>query len=253
MGGMFGGGGKKGGSTPAPDFNKAAMTNQSGPMGSSTWSTGPDGRNVLSSQFTGQAADTFNAAQGGMNRAANYDPTLARQDAINSNYNQATSRLDPQWQQRQQAFGSGMANQGLDPGSEAYNASFGNESRAMNDAYSTAMANAIRQGNETQTTQMAQMRQPFEQAALMQGMLPKGDASAPFKAATSQYEAAKDKTSADQAGKSGLLSGLGGIAGTAFGGPLGGMAGSALGGMFGNKGGGGGGQDYDPNLGGYNF
>jgi hypothetical protein len=256
MGGMFGGGGKKGGgSTPAPDFSKAAMTNQSGPMGSSMWSTDANGNNTLSSQFTGQAADTFNSLQGGMGKAAAYDPTQARDAAITSNYNQAASRLDPQWQQRQQAFGSGMANQGLDPGSEAYNASFGNESRAMNDAYSTAMANAVRQGNETQTTQMAQMRQPFEQAALMQGMLPKGDPSAPFRAATSQYEAAKDKTSADQAGKGGLLSGLGGVAGTMFGGPLGGALGGGLGSMFGGKGKPPADQNagYDENLGGYNF
>jgi hypothetical protein len=107
--------------------------------------------------------------------------------------------------------------------------------RAENDAYSTAMANAIRQGNETQNTQMAQMRQPFEQSLAMMGMLPKGNPNAPFQAAGAQYEAGKDATSAQQAGKSGLLSGLGGIAGTAFGGPLGGAIGGSL---FGGKGGG---------------
>ena len=44
MGGMFGGGSKKGGSTPAPDFSKAAMVNSSNPMGGRTWTTGPDGK-----------------------------------------------------------------------------------------------------------------------------------------------------------------------------------------------------------------
>ena len=249
MGGVFGGGGKKGGSTPAPDFSKAAMTNQSGPAGSSTWSTDANGNNTLASQFTGQAGETFNALQGNMAKAAGYDPTQARNQAISSNYDQATSRLDPMWQQRAQAFQSGAANSGIDPGTQAYNAQFGNESRAMNDAYSIAMANAIRQGNETQGVQMAQMNQPFNQAGAMMGMLPKGNPNAPFQAANAQYDAAKDKTSADQAGKSGLLSGLGGIAGTAFGGPLGGALGGSL---FGGKGGGGG-SDFDPNLGGYNF
>jgi hypothetical protein len=235
MGGMFGGGGKKGGSTPAPDFSKAAMVNQSGPMGSSTWSTGPDGKNTLSSQFTGQAADTWNSVQGNMGKAAAYDPTQARNEAIESNYGQAVSRLDPMWAQRRQAMTSSAANMGLDPGQQAYQAQAGNEMRAENDAYSTAMANAIRQGNETQNTQMAQMRQPFEQSLAMFGMLPKGNAGAPMAGAQAQYEAAKDQTSAQQAGKGGMLSGLGGLAGTAFGGPLGGMIGGNL---FGGKGGG---------------
>ena len=247
MGGMFGGGNKKGGSTPAPDFSKAAMVNSSNPMGGRTWTTGPDGKHTLSTNFTGQAGQTWDALQGAMGKAAGYDPTQARDQAITSNYDQAMSRLNPRLQQQQGQFNASAANSGLAPGTEAYNNANLQMQQGQNDALSTAMANAIRQGNETQQTQMEQMRQPFLQGGMMMNMLgQQGDTGAPLEAADRQYSAQRAQDAQAQAGKGGLLSGLGGIAGTAFGGPLGGM----LGGMLG---GGGGGDDFDPNLGGYNF
>jgi hypothetical protein len=224
-GGVAGGvlGGLKGGdkdAPPAEDFYGAATPSTQGPMGGQQWAKGPDGKWTSTMGFSGQAGNTFNALQGGMNKAANYDPTQARDAAISSNYNQAASRLDPQWQQRGQAFTSGMANQGLDPGTEAYNAQFGNESRAMNDAYSTAMANAVRQGNETQKTQMDQMNQPFNQAGQMMQMLQQGQGNnlnAPLVAAGMTQKAsdnAADRAAASSGGKKGgagsMLGGLGG-------------------------------------------
>ena len=251
MGGIFGGGGKKGGSTPAPDFTAAATTNQANPFGSANWNQGADGRWNLDTQFTGQNAATMNAIQGAMGKAAAYDPTQARQQAIDSNYGQQMSRLNPRLMQQQGQFSAGAANSGLEPGTEAYNNANLQLQQGQNDALTTAMANAIRQGNETQATQMEQMRQPFLQAQNMMGMLPKSDPNMPFRAANAQYEAAKDNTSAQQAGKSGLLSGLGGVAGSVFGGPLGGALGGSL---FSGKGAP---KDqnagYDENLGGYNF
>jgi hypothetical protein len=229
MGGKGGGGGKKGGaSTPAPDFSKAAMVNQYGPAGSATWKDG-----ALTTQFTGPMAGAWGGAQSGMEKAASYDPTQARDAAITSNYNQGLSRLQPLQQQEQQRFTSGAANMGLDPGQQAYQTGLGNMQRNQTDQMNSLMANAIRQGNETQQVQMEQMRQPFLQGGMMMNMLPKGDPSAPFKAANAQYEAGKDATSAQQGKKGQTMGGLGSLAGTVFGGPIGGMIGGAAGNMLG--------------------
>ena len=54
----MGGSSKKGGGTAPPDFSKAAMTGQQGPMGSVSWSMGPNGSPVMNTNFTGQAANT---------------------------------------------------------------------------------------------------------------------------------------------------------------------------------------------------
>ena len=235
------GGGKKGGSTPAPDFTKAGTPNTSGPMGGQTWKMGPDGRMQSTMGFTGQAADTFGNVQGAMNKASAYDPTQARDAAITSNYNQGASRLMPLQAQEQQRFASGAANSGLDPGQQGYQAGLGNMQRNQTDQQNSLMANAIRQGNETQTTQMEQMRQPFLQSGFMMNQLQGGQGNNldnPMKAAQMQYGAAKDATSAGQGKKGSTLGGLGRLAGTVFGGPLGGMAGGALGSALGGGGGG---------------
>ena len=103
--------------------------------------------------------------------AAGMDPTKARDQAIEANYAQATSRLDPQWQQRGQAFQSQMANQGLDPGTQAFDASQGNLDRARNDAYSSAMRGAIGEGNQAQVVQQMQAMLPFRQYGMLGGLM----------------------------------------------------------------------------------
>lgn len=57
--------------------------------------------------------------------------------------NQATSRLDPMWNQRQGDLDSQLANMGLSRGSEAWNREEQNLMRGRNDAYTSAMNNAI--------------------------------------------------------------------------------------------------------------
>jgi hypothetical protein len=70
----------------------------------------------------------------------------ARQQAIDAAYGQASSRLDPQWGQREDALRTQLANQGLDIGSEAYQGAMGELGRQRNDAYTSAMNAAIGQG-----------------------------------------------------------------------------------------------------------
>ena len=60
----------------------------------------------------------------------------------NAIYNQATSRLDPRFNQGQSDLNSRLANQGITAGSEAYTRAQDAFSMQRNDAYQTAMNNA---------------------------------------------------------------------------------------------------------------
>lgn len=240
MGGKSGGGKKGGASTPAPNFTNAATPNTSNPLGGQTWTKGPDGRLQSQMGFTGQAGEAFQNLLGGMGAASAYDPTKARDAAIQSNFDQGWSRLQPMQQQDQQRFNAGMANQGLAPGSQGFQTGLGNLQRGQADQFNSLMANAIRQGNETQGMQIQQMNQPFLQAGSMLSMLNQqgNNLSAPLTAAKMQYEAAKDATSASQGKKGQTMGGLGSLAGTVFGGPIGGALGGAAGNLLGGGGGG---------------
>lgn len=136
--------------------NRPNQTNAFG--GSVTWGIGPDGQPTQTQSFGGPLGQ---ATQGLMGQAAaNFGtpfsfngPALtngddARNQAITAAYGQATSRLDPQWKQREQQMQTQLANQGLDPSSEAYKNAMGELGRERNDAYSSAMNGAIGQGTE---------------------------------------------------------------------------------------------------------
>jgi hypothetical protein len=71
-------------------------------------------------------------------------------------YAQATSRLDPRYAQEENALRTRLANQGLTPGSAAYDRAFGNFSRERNDAYNLANFSAI-QGGEAAGLSRAQL------------------------------------------------------------------------------------------------
>lgn len=70
----------------------------------------------------------------------------ARDQAIKAAYGQATSRLDPQWTQRDEQLRQRLANQGLDPDSEAGKNATHEFGQERNDAYGSAMNSAIGQG-----------------------------------------------------------------------------------------------------------
>lgn len=73
--------------------------------------------------------------------------TRQAQDAV---YNQARSRLDPQFQNAQSDLDSKLANQGVVQGSEAYNRAQDEFSRQKNDAYNQANYSAVGAGNALQ-------------------------------------------------------------------------------------------------------
>lgn len=122
------------------------------------WEIGPDGRprqvqsfagplGQLNSSLQGQAASNM-ATPFSFNGPGLMSGDAARNQAINAAYGQSTSRLDPMWNQRQEALTSQLLNQGLDPSSEAYRNAMGDFSRERNDAYQGALNSAIGQGTE---------------------------------------------------------------------------------------------------------
>jgi hypothetical protein len=66
------------------------------------------------------------------------DFNQAAQAAADASYKQATSRLDPRFQQEQSDLSSRLVNSGIPVGSEAYNREMTNYSNEKNDAYNQA-------------------------------------------------------------------------------------------------------------------
>jgi hypothetical protein len=136
----------------AGDQTSNNRLNTSNPFSSQTFN--PDGS--TSTQFTGglgQAATGLQGQVAGMAQPMDWSRfgqvgsgDQARDQAINGAYSQATSRLDPQWNQRMDQSRTQLLNQGLDPTSEAYKNQMQDLSMQRNDAYSGAMNGAIAQG-----------------------------------------------------------------------------------------------------------
>ena len=69
------------------------------------------------------------------------------QGVSDASYNQAKSRLDPQWQQREEEFAQNLADRGVPQGSDDWNAQMAEFQRNRTDAYQTAQNNATLAGN----------------------------------------------------------------------------------------------------------
>jgi hypothetical protein len=102
----------------------------------------------------------------------------ARQQAIDASYSQATSRLNPQWDQRESQLRTQLLNQGLDPGTEAFRNQMGSFSDSRNDAYTSAQRMALDRGdsagNSLFNNNMASRQQSILEA-LKQHEMPMND------------------------------------------------------------------------------
>jgi hypothetical protein len=203
----------------------ANRPDQFGPFGSSQWSQGADGawtQNVSLAPGLQQGADNLMSQIGSQGPVGTGDD--ARNQAIDAAYNQAKSRLDPQWQQREQSTRAMLAAQGLDPGSEAFGAEMGNFGRGENDAYSSAMASAIGQGTAAGhiafQDNLAAANNPFQQLQSLQGLanpggfVAAGRTQAPelMNALGQQYQGQLGAYGQQQAGKNSQMGGLASLA-----------------------------------------
>jgi hypothetical protein len=154
---------------------RANRPNQSNPYATRAWTEGPDGQWSSSDQFTGamgelnaslqqQARDAMSTPFSLSGLPGLTDGAAARDQAISSAYGQATSRLDPAFAQREDAMRTRLVNQGLQPGSEAYNREMEMFGREKNDAYGGAMSSAIAQGTSAGSALFGQSMSSREQA-----------------------------------------------------------------------------------------
>ena len=171
----------------------ANRVNQYNPYGAMTWNQDPSGQwsqttqfspelQQMMSQYQGLGTAFGNVGQGALNQYGQIDSTGGVQpnvqgmqqvgDAI---YGAATSRLDPQWQQRQSGLQNQLYNQGLRPGGEAYDASQRNMDFAQNDAYQQARAQALAAATGAQKDLFG-MGQQASNTALNQAMAARGQA-----------------------------------------------------------------------------
>lgn len=166
------------GAPDAPDYSMAAQqqanssqgainqqTNANRPgqttlFGNTLWTQGPDGQWHQTTSLNGGLGQ---AGQGLLQQAGKLatpmdwsqfgkldDGSAAREQAINASYTAAQRRLDPRFRQEGEAMQAQLANQGLDPTSEAYRAAQNQLSNERNDAYGGAMDQAIREGTAAQ-------------------------------------------------------------------------------------------------------
>lgn len=239
--------GKGGGGAPAaPDFaemariqaessraNTQAQTqanrpNQSNDFGYSEWTQDANGNWTQRSGLNGPLAG---AAQGLQSQVADNTgkPILtgdaARQQAIDAAYSQSSRMLDPQFQQREDAMRAQLAAQGLDPTSEAYQASAGNLGRERMNAYGDARDRAIEQGTAAGQAvfnqNLAAREAPLSELGMLKGLGAPQDFKAAgvaqpdqsLEAAMQQYASALQSYGIQQQGKNSKMSGGAGAAG----------------------------------------
>ena len=161
---------------------QANRPNQSNSFASSQWTQNPDGTWTQKSGLTPEMQAKFDAM-------GQLDPSLfgpidngsaIREKTTQAAYDEAVKRLNPQWEQRDNALRSQLANQGLDPNSAAARNANVAQAGARNDAYTSAMANAISEGNRAGSEAFRDNMAARQQAlmnALRQRYLPFEDAS----------------------------------------------------------------------------
>lgn len=135
---------------------------------------GPEG---VTQSFSGPMGDLSNSlmSQAGQSMGQAFNPDLpgvgTGQESMDAAYKAYTSRLDPQWQQREQAEHTRLVNQGLDPSSAAYREAMGTFSQGRNDAYGQAYGQAVGLGQQQRGQDMA-WRQQAQAEALLRRQLP---------------------------------------------------------------------------------
>jgi len=162
-----------------------------------SWTTGPDGRPQMSTGFSGALGGgaTATTNQAGQALSQGLDASLfapiqsgdaARNQAVEGAFGQSMSRLNPMLEQRETQMRARLANQGLDPNSQAARTATTNFGRERNDAIQSALASAIAQGTEAGNTalmgniassganiqnQLTQRRAPLQDLGMLQGLL----------------------------------------------------------------------------------
>lgn len=254
--------GKGGGSSPAtPDYTSAAKAtsqgnldlakyttqanriNQTNPYGSVSYSktTDPSGNEVWSqntdlSPTNQNTLNAFQNMQGGS--LQNIQDTYSQpfdmqsvQDIADKSYGNYTQRLDPQWNQRQKATETQLANQGIAPGTEAYTNAMRDFNAGRNDAYTSAQNASFNLMPQTYNLATSARQQPLQEYGQMQStLMPQSPQFGNFSqqnqvagpdylgATNAQYQGQLGASNAANANQSNMMGGLMGLGGSLLGG-----------------------------------
>lgn len=183
---------------------QANRPDQTTPFGSSTWYQDPSGQWHQNVSLSPQMQGVYNTLLGQYQQGPGAFQAAA--------YNQAKSRLDPEFQQGQEQLETKLANEGAAPGSAAYTNDMGVFNRAKNDAYQQAYDKSFNQGLLSQQANFGQL-QGLGGMAGMPGFQAAGQ-SIPAQILQAmelqnQYNLQQGQQSAD------MWSGIGSFAGTA--------------------------------------
>lgn len=231
---------KGGGDGPsAPDFNEAARIqadssrditreqtqanrpDQTSAFGYSDWTQNADGSWSQQTGLSPGLASTANRLTGQISSGASLDPTQERDRAIEAAYGQSTSRLDPQWSQRESQLAQQLANQGFSLTDDAARTATADLGRQRNDAYQQAMYGAqTGAGNVAFDQSLAANMQPYQQLGALKGLGEQGgftsaQGAQPLQslaAAMQGYGANLDSYNANQASKNSKMSGAASLA-----------------------------------------
>lgn len=145
------------------------------PIYNTTISANPQLQGLLSNQLSSlgnaqsQYANIGNQYQNLYNQIGNIDTSGTMKNAADTYYNQATAYLDPQFSQQQTSLESQLANQGLTPGSQAYNNAMDSFNRQKTFAYNQAQNSAQTQGQQLGLNQLNAQSQLYGQQGSMLG------------------------------------------------------------------------------------
>jgi hypothetical protein len=236
--------GSRGAMPVAPDRNAFYRTGDPDKWSSNVTLT-PELQKIVDQKFSAQQQG-YDALQGYLKNIqdnslvpkAPINPGQTAQDAL-------MARLNPQWQTSEEDLRTRLYNQGVRPGTEAWDNEFRNFSQGKNDAYSQAALYGINLDNQARANALQEQALPMNAiAAYNRGTdiaypqftnyAQQANAMAPdlMGAGQASYNGQMNAYNASQAANNNFMSGLFGLGGSILGGPIGGALGSALGGLF---------------------
>jgi hypothetical protein len=148
---------------------QSALTSLLGQTGASgqQLSSAMSGISGLTGKYQGLMGG-LGALQSQISPTAAQDYAKQGQDAY---YKSATAYLDPQYAQQQTSLDAKLANQGITPGSEAYNNAMGNFQRDKDFAYNQAANSAITQGQQMGLNQLQEQEGAVNTQAGLYGLM----------------------------------------------------------------------------------
>ncbi|CAN0620325.1 conserved protein of unknown function [Burkholderia multivorans] len=210
------------------------------PIYNTTITANPQLQSALTS-LLGQTSQSSAINAGALNGLMGLSSSLTNRDANgmtqaqNAYYNQAKSYLDPQFAQQGESLDAKLANQGLAPGSQAYDNAMTNFNNAKTFAYNQAQDSAITQGTQlglqTAGTQAGLYGQqvgigqaPYSNLQTIAGMIPGYSGTSQSAASpadisglyNNQYQSQLANYNARQSSSNGMMSGLFGLGSAAM-------------------------------------